>query len=30
MGQHNDYVLKDILGLSDAEVDRLLEAEAVY
>jgi crotonobetainyl-CoA:carnitine CoA-transferase CaiB-like acyl-CoA transferase len=30
MGQHNDYVLKDILGMSDAEVERLIEAEVIY
>ncbi len=30
LGQHNDDVLKGILGMSDAEVERLIEAEVVY
>jgi benzylsuccinate CoA-transferase BbsF subunit len=30
MGQHNDYVLRELLGLSAAEVERLIEAEVVY
>jgi crotonobetainyl-CoA:carnitine CoA-transferase CaiB-like acyl-CoA transferase len=30
MGQHNDYVLKEVLQLSDAEVGRLLAAGVVY
>lgn len=30
LGQHNDAVLKGILGMSDAEVKRLIEAAVVY
>ena len=30
MGQHNNYVLQELLGLSTAEVERLVEAEVVY
>jgi crotonobetainyl-CoA:carnitine CoA-transferase CaiB-like acyl-CoA transferase len=30
MGQHNNYVLQELLGLSAAEVERLIEAEVVY
>jgi crotonobetainyl-CoA:carnitine CoA-transferase CaiB-like acyl-CoA transferase len=30
MGQHNHYVLQELLGLSAAEVERLIEAEVVY
>jgi crotonobetainyl-CoA:carnitine CoA-transferase CaiB-like acyl-CoA transferase len=30
LGQHNEYVLGEILGLSDAEIERLVEAEIVY
>jgi benzylsuccinate CoA-transferase BbsF subunit len=30
MGQHNDYVLRELLGLSAAEVERLVETEVVY
>ncbi len=30
LGQHNDYVLGEILGLDPAEIERLVAAEAVY
>jgi benzylsuccinate CoA-transferase BbsF subunit len=30
MGQHNDYVLKEILGLSDTKIARLIETGVVY
>jgi crotonobetainyl-CoA:carnitine CoA-transferase CaiB-like acyl-CoA transferase len=30
MGQHNGYVLKEILGLSDAKISRLIETGVVY
>jgi crotonobetainyl-CoA:carnitine CoA-transferase CaiB-like acyl-CoA transferase len=30
LGQHNDYVLGEILGLDDAEIERLIEAESVF
>jgi len=30
LGQHNDYVLGEILGLDDAEIERLVGAEIVY
>jgi len=30
LGQHNDYVPKELLGLFDVEVARLLEASVVY
>ena len=30
LGQHNDYVLREILRLDDAEIARLTEAQAVY
>jgi benzylsuccinate CoA-transferase BbsF subunit len=30
LGQHNDYVLQELLGLPDAEVARLVEAQVIY
>lgn len=30
LGQHNDYVLGEILGLEDREIERLSEAQVVY
>jgi len=30
LGQHNDYVLGEILGLDAAEIQRLIEEESVY
>ena len=30
LGQHNDYVLRDILGLDPAEIERLVAEKAVY
>ena len=30
LGQHNGYVLGEILGLSTADIDRLVEEEVVY
>jgi crotonobetainyl-CoA:carnitine CoA-transferase CaiB-like acyl-CoA transferase len=30
LGQHNDYVLGEILGLSEAEIERLVEEGSVY
>lgn len=30
LGQHNDYVLKELLGLSDDEISELVEEEVVY
>lgn len=28
-GQHNDYILKDVMGISDSEVAKLLEEEVI-
>jgi benzylsuccinate CoA-transferase BbsF subunit len=30
LGEHNQYVFGDLLGLPDAEIQRLIEAEAIY
>lgn len=30
MGQHHDYVLKGLLGLSDTDVERLVETNVIY
>ncbi|MCP5042546.1 MAG: CoA transferase, partial [bacterium] len=30
LGQHNDYVLGEILGLAPDEIERLMEAQIVY
>ena len=30
LGQHNDYVFKDLLGLSQQEVDRLIEEKVIF
>jgi crotonobetainyl-CoA:carnitine CoA-transferase CaiB-like acyl-CoA transferase len=30
IGEHNAYVLEEILGLSTDEIDALVEAEIVY
>jgi crotonobetainyl-CoA:carnitine CoA-transferase CaiB-like acyl-CoA transferase len=30
LGQHNDYVLGEILGLASEEIERLVESEIVY
>ncbi len=30
LGQHNDYVYRELLGLSRAEVDSLVEAQVIY
>ncbi len=30
LGQHNDYVLGEILELDPAEIERLIEAKVVY
>ena len=29
MGEHNEYVLKEILGMSDKEIEELIEMEVV-
>jgi benzylsuccinate CoA-transferase BbsF subunit len=30
LGEHNDYVLKELLGMSDAEVAALVESKVIY
>jgi crotonobetainyl-CoA:carnitine CoA-transferase CaiB-like acyl-CoA transferase len=30
LGEHNQYVFGGLLGLSEAEIQRLMEAEAIY
>jgi benzylsuccinate CoA-transferase BbsF subunit len=30
LGQHNDYVFKDLLGLSDIEINQLKEGKVIY
>jgi crotonobetainyl-CoA:carnitine CoA-transferase CaiB-like acyl-CoA transferase len=30
LGQHNDYVLGDVLGLGEDEIARLVESEVVF
>jgi benzylsuccinate CoA-transferase BbsF subunit len=30
LGQHNDYVLRDVLGLESDEIEKLVEKEVVY
>jgi len=30
MGQHNDYVLGELLGMSKEEIERLAEEQVVY
>ena len=30
LGQHNDYVFKELLGLSTTEIERLIEANVIY
>jgi len=30
LGQHNEYVLKEILGLEASEIEALVDAQVVY
>ena len=30
LGEHNDYVYKQLLGLSSAEIDRLTENKVIF
>jgi crotonobetainyl-CoA:carnitine CoA-transferase CaiB-like acyl-CoA transferase len=30
LGEHNQYVFGELLGLPEAEIRRLVEAEAIY
>jgi crotonobetainyl-CoA:carnitine CoA-transferase CaiB-like acyl-CoA transferase len=30
LGEHNHYVFGELLGLSDAEIQQLMEAQAIY
>lgn len=30
MGQHNEFVLGELLGLSQVEIQRLIEEKAIY
>jgi CoA:oxalate CoA-transferase len=30
LGEHNPYVFSDLLGLPEAEIQRLVEAEAIF